>query len=209
MGPSEYRDLATNETSATAGPEPEPGAPPAKPSTDEARASQADPPSTASSALVTWRELLFVLTIVVTFLVDQWTKRLARQYLYEEGPRSISVIGDVLKLTYVENRGAAFGLLQNQTLFFIIVGLVVIGVIIASYSQMGRPSVFLTLCLGLQMGGAIGNLVDRMREGYVVDFLELPYWPVFNIADSAIVVGVGGLVYTMLFPGSRRGADER
>ncbi|MBI4491193.1 MAG: signal peptidase II [Chloroflexi bacterium] len=148
--------------------------------------------------------MAFLATVLGVVGLDQWTKNLARQHLYYEGaPRSIPVVGDLLRLTYVENRGAAFGLLQNQTLFFVVVGLVVIGVIAASYRQMARPSMFLNLCLGLQMGGAIGNLVDRIREGSVVDFLELPYWPVFNVADSAIVVGVAGLAYTMLFPKAR------
>jgi signal peptidase II len=153
-----------------------------------------------------WRLGSFVATVAGVILLDQWTKQLARQYLVENGlPRTIPMVGDLFKLTYVENRGAAFGLLQNQTVFFVVVGVVVIGVIIVSYRQMAAPSMFLNLCLGLQMGGAIGNLIDRVKDGYVVDFLELPYWPVFNIADSAIVVGVAGLAFKVLFPdrGSR------
>lgn len=154
------------------------------------------------------REAVFIGTVLAVVGLDQWTKQLARQHLVDNGlPRSLPILGDLFKLTYVENRGAAFGMLQNQTLFFVIVGLVVIGVIIASYRQMARPSLLLNLCLGLQMGGAIGNLIDRVKDGYVVDFLELPFWPVFNVADSAIVLGVAGLAYKMLFPHS--GADHR
>lgn len=145
-----------------------------------------------------WREVVFVATVLAVVGLDRWTKILATEYLTSGGPRSVPLVGDLLRLTYVENRGAAFGLLQNQTLFFVVVGVVVIGVIAASYHQMGRPSLLLSLCLGLQMGGAIGNLIDRVRDGYVVDFLELPYWPVFNVADSAICVGVAGLIYSML-----------
>jgi signal peptidase II len=107
----------------------------------------------------------------------------------------LPLIGDYLRLTYVENRGAAFGLLQNQTLLFVAVGVIVIGVIAASHRHLLSAGFSVHLALGLQLGGAIGNLVDRVRQGYVVDFFDFGYhsnwWPVFNIADSAIVVGVG------------------
>jgi signal peptidase II len=132
--------------------------------------------------------------------LDQWTKQLAVAHLLDSGVRSIPVLGPYIRFTYVENRGAAFGLLQEQTSFFIIVGLTVIGVILYSFRQMSRPSVILTLALGLQLGGAIGNLIDRVRFGYVVDFMDLSVWPVFNVADSAIVCGVIGLAYTLAFP---------
>jgi signal peptidase II len=132
--------------------------------------------------------------------VDQWTKQLAVTHLLDSGVRSIPVLGPYIRFTYVENRGAAFGLLQEQTSFFILVGLTVIGVILYSLRQMSRPSWILTISLGLQLGGAIGNLIDRIRFGYVVDFMDLSVWPVFNVADSAIVCGVIGLAYTLAFP---------
>ena len=110
------------------------------------------------------------------------------------------MLGPYIRFTYVENRGAAFGLLQEQTTFFILVGVTVIGVILYSFRQMPRPSIILTVALGLQLGGAIGNLIDRVRFGYVVDFMDLSVWPVFNVADSAIVCGVVGLAYTLAFP---------
>jgi signal peptidase II len=138
-------------------------------------------------------------------LLDQWTKDLARAYLLGReggGPRSIPLLGQYIRLTYVENRGAAFGLLQDQTAFFVLVGFVVIAVIVASYHQIKEPNWLLNLALGLQMGGAVGNLVDRIRSGYVVDFFDLSVWPVFNVADSAICVGVAILAWTLLFPKS-------
>ena len=147
--------------------------------------------------------LLFVGTTLAVIALDQWTKSLARTYLLGvdgSGPRSIPILGNYVRLTYVENRGAAFGLLQDQTAFFVLVGLVVIVVIVASYRQIANPSWTLNLCLGLQMGGALGNLVDRIRYGYVVDFFDLTVWPVFNVADSAICVGVGLLAWNLLFP---------
>jgi signal peptidase II len=153
--------------------------------------------------------LLFLATTSGVIVLDQWTKQLARTYLYGldgAGPRSVPLLGEYVRLTYVENRGAAFGLLQDQTTFFILVGVVVIGVIIASYRQIERPGWSLNLCLGLQLGGAIGNLIDRIRFGYVVDFFDLTVWPVFNVADSAICVGVGLLAYHLLFP--RQDAEQ-
>jgi signal peptidase II len=156
--------------------------------------------------------LLFLGTTLVVIALDQWTKSLAREHLLGidgSGPRSIPLVGEYIRLTYVQNRGAAFGLLQDQTTFFVLVGVVVIVVIIASYRQLKEPGWLLNLCLGLQMGGALGNLVDRVRYGYVVDFFDLTFWPVFNVADSAICVGVALLAWKLLFPdaNAQRAAD--
>jgi signal peptidase II len=143
--------------------------------------------------------LLFVGTTLAVIALDQWTKSLARTYLLGAGgPRSVPLLGEYIRLTYVQNRGAAFGLLQDQTTFFILVGVVVITVIVGSYRQIKEPSWGLNLCLGLQMGGALGNLVDRIRYGHVVDFVDLTFWPVFNVADSAICVGVALLAWNLL-----------
>jgi signal peptidase II len=135
-------------------------------------------------------------------VADQITKRLAEGRLRDQ--RSFPIVDDILRLTYVENRGAAFGVLQDQTTFFVLVGILVIGVIAASYRYLPRSGFLLHLALGLQLGGAIGNLIDRVRQGYVVDFVDFGYranwWPVFNVADSAIVVGVALLALNALSP---------
>lgn len=150
------------------------------------------------------RALMFLALAAGVVIVDQWTKRLAEIHLLESGVRSVPlpVVGDYLRLTYVENRGAAFGLFQNQTLFFVVVGVVVIGVIVASYRYLPRSGFLLHLALGLQLGGAVGNMIGRIRQGYVVDFVDFGYhanwWPVFNVADSAIVVGVSLLALSLL-----------
>ena len=142
------------------------------------------------------RGFLFLGVAFLVVLLDQLSKRLAEDRLERTGVRSVPmpVAGDFFRFTYVENRGAAFGLLQDQTAFFVLVGLIVIGVIAASYRYLPRSGFMLQLALGLQLGGAIGNLIDRVRQGYVVDFVDFGYhanwWPVFNVADSAIVVGV-------------------
>jgi signal peptidase II len=148
------------------------------------------------------RGLLFLGLAALVVILDQITKRLAEDRLREQ--RSVPVVDDILRLTYVQNRGAAFGLLQDQTAFFVLVGILVIGVIAASYRYLPRSGFLLHLALGLQLGGAIGNLIDRVRQGYVVDFVDFGYranwWPVFNVADSAIVVGVALLALNALSP---------
>jgi len=154
------------------------------------------------------RTLTFVTTAIAVIALDRWTKQLATERLLDSGLRSVPMLGEYIRLTYVENRGAAFGVLQNQTAFFILVGLVVISVIVASYRYIPEPSWLLNVCLGLQMGGAVGNLIDRVHVGYVVDFIDLTFWPVFNVADSAICIGVAGLAYSVLFPPRRPVAES-
>jgi signal peptidase II len=152
------------------------------------------------------RGFLFLGLALLVVVLDQTTKRLAEDKLEKSGMRSVPlpVVGDYVRFTYVENRGAAFGLLQDQTAFFVFVGILVVGVIAASYRYLPRSGFRLHLALGLQLGGAIGNLIDRIRQGYVVDFVDFGYhsnwWPVFNVADSAIVVGVALLALNALSP---------
>src|ERR1700730_14901690 len=152
------------------------------------------------------RGLLFLGLAVLVVLTDQATKRMAEERLQKTGVRSVPlpIVGDYLRFTYVENRGAAFGLLQDQTVFFVFVGVLVVVFCAASYRYLPRSGFRLHLALGLQLGGAIGNLIDRIRQGYVVDFVDFGYrsnwWPVFNVADSAIVVGVALLALNALQP---------
>ncbi len=161
-----------------------------------------DPSSSRASGFPI-RGLLFLGPAVLVVILDILTKRLAEDRL--RGQRSVPIVDDILRLTYVENRGAAFGLLQDQTMFFVLVGILVIGVIAASYRYLPRSGFLLHLALGLQLGGAVGNLIDRIRQGYVVDFVDFGYhanwWPVFNVADSAIVIGVALLALNALAPG--------
>lgn len=150
-----------------------------------------------------------VLIAAGVVLADQFTKWLAQTYLTRLPEQSIPIFGDFVRLTYVANRGAAFGILQNQTVFFVVIGIGVIAVIIASYRYFPVSGVMLNLALGLQLGGAVGNLIDRIAHGYVVDFIDVALrragndgvaleWPVFNLADSAIVVGVGILAFHLM-----------
>ena len=105
----------------------------------------------------------------------------------------------VFHLTYVQNTGAAFGFLRGKTLFFIVVAVLVLGFIIFLAPRLSREKPLLGLVFGLLLGGALGNLIDRIRFGYVIDFLDFRVWPVFNIADMAIVVGVCFLIWEIWF----------
>jgi len=173
--------------------------------TNMASTVEAGAPRTRSLPL---RGLLFLGLAVLVIVLDQLTKRMAEDRL--RGQRSVPMVDDILRLTYVENRGAAFGLLQDQTAFFVLVGIIVIGVIAMSYRYLPRSGFLLHLALGLMLGGAIGNLIDRVRQGYVVDFVDFGYranwWPVFNVADSAIVVGVALMALNALSPSSEQHA---
>ncbi|ERM90975.1 peptidase A8 [Caldanaerobacter subterraneus subsp. yonseiensis KB-1] len=145
--------------------------------------------------------MAIAIVVFVVFL-DQFTKYLAVKYLMPVG--SYPVIKHFFHLTYVENRGAAFGMLQNKTLFFIVITVVVGIVLIYSMIKLPENSLY-NYTLAMILGGAIGNLIDRVRLGYVVDFIDFKFFPaVFNVADSFIVVGAIILGYLMIFKGGIR-----
>ena len=131
-------------------------------------------------------------------IVDRLTKWLVTASLVEG--ETVPVLPHFFHLTLVHNTGAAFGILRGATSLFIAVALVVIiglALVLATGSRTGRrgpPSA----ALGLLLGGATGNLMDRARLGYVIDFLDFRIWPVFNVGDSAITIGVGWLVLHLL-----------
>lgn len=148
------------------------------------------------------KELVFILSIIVV-IADQLSKYIAVERL--KGSVSRVIIPEFLKFTYVENYGAAFGILKNKKLFFIIVTLIVIILIslfLVKYYY--KLNIFMRIGLGLLLGGAIGNFIDRVRFGYVVDFISVRLFnsydfPVFNIADMSIVCGTIIILILTLF----------
>lgn len=149
-----------------------------------------------------------VIVVIVDQIAKAWAVRTMLPRMSAGGDGPIEIIGNVLKLTYVENTGAAFGLGSGLTVVF---SLIALGVVIAILRMAPRlGSLPWAIALGGLLGGAVGNLVDRLtREpgpgrGYVVDFIELPYWPVFNVADM-FVVGSAILMVVL----SIRGIDYR
>ncbi|MDK2888706.1 MAG: signal peptidase [Thermoanaerobacter sp.] len=139
--------------------------------------------------------MFFWLTALIVLVVDQFSKGLV-QYLMYEG-QSVPIIPHVFHLTYVRNPGAAFGLFAHRTTFFIVATLLVVAGAVAGALRLPPGHRLLRLSLGLLVGGALGNLIDRLRFGLVVDFLDFRIWPVFNLADTAIVTGAFLLLYTV------------
>lgn len=139
---------------------------------------------------------IFWLVATVAFVADRLSKAVVVRLMTPN--QSIPVIPGVFHLTLVKNPGAAFGMLANQrTLFLVITGVVIVAVLY--YSRLvGPEQTLLQVSLGLQMAGAAGNLIDRATSGLVVDFLDVRIWPVFNVADSAVVVGTGLLILALL-----------
>jgi signal peptidase II len=150
---------------------------------------------------------VFATVLTLTLIVDQMTKAAVRAWMGPVGT-SISLIGNLLRLTYVRNPGAAFGILPEHRGVFVVVSfLVILG--IGLYMFKMRPTLrVVVVALGFVCGGAIGNLVDRLAFGKVTDFIEVRHVPVFNAADSAISIGVTLLVLWLLFSPSET-AGER
>jgi len=129
---------------------------------------------------------IYFIGFVVLFL-DQFTKHLALRNL---SLKSIPIIKNVLHLTLTFNTGAAFGILKGYNPFFIFVSIVIIIFFSLNLKGFEKKNFLFKCSVGLILGGAIGNLIDRVRFGYVIDFIDLRVWPVFNIADSSVTVGI-------------------
>jgi len=151
-----------------------------------------------------YRGAYLAMSLAVLFL-DQWTKGYITRTM--EVHQSRSVVEDVFDLTYVRNTGAAFGLFASvdssiKAILLNSVAVVVFLIVSAYALRSSHKSVRLQVGLALILGGAVGNLMDRVRFGYVVDFLDFAvsghHWPAFNVADSAICIGVGLLFLDML-----------
>lgn len=160
---------------------------------------------------VKYRIAISVIPLVL--ILDQWTKQLIldRFTLHE----SVEVIPNWFALTYVQNTGAAFGLFQSahpafRIPFFLTVPLIALGVIAWLFRSLPPRSIRGALSLSLVIAGAIGNLIDRIRLGYVVDFLDFhwqhqSHFPAFNVADMAICVGVGLLLLDLFQEERKKG----
>ena len=137
-----------------------------------------------------------ILIAAVVIGLDQWTKHIVRSTIPLFGYSvPFEGIGDYFRFEHVPNYGAAFGLFQGMGWIFVIVATVVAAVILYYAATLPPQQRLIRVLLGLQLGGALGNVVDRLQQGFVTDFIKMGipgvyYWPNYNIADSAIVVGV-------------------
>ena len=154
--------------------------------------------------------LILVVVFCGVFFFDQITKSYVHRTLYEF--QSVEIIKDFFHITYVRNTGAAFGLLAGpahplRTTLFVVISGVAIGVILLIYRKIEDDDTLHALAFSFLLGGAVGNLVDRVWMGQVIDFLDFHWydhhWPAFNFADSAICGGIGLILLNMLM-GPRR-----
>ena len=143
--------------------------------------------------------LIFISLSVIG--ADQLSKYLIRanmslgESIPEEGP---------FRLTYATNEGGAFGLFADQAFLLALVAIITVTVIVLYLRYLPPGSTLLKVGLGLDLGGATGNLIDRLRLGKVTDFIDVGAWPVFNLADSAITVGTILIVFHLLFSARKK-----
>ena len=145
------------------------------------------------------RDYGFLFLVATTIVVlDQLSKLWVRTQLeYGEAWAPWDWLLPYARLIHVQNTGAAFGMLQGMNAVFTILAIVVSCVIIYYFPHVPREDWLLRLALALQLGGAVGNLVDRVTEGYVTDFVSVGRFPVFNVADASISIGVALLILAM------------
>ena len=148
---------------------------------------------------------LLILTIALSFAIvvsDQVTKHAVR-YNFSPGESAV-VIPHFFDLTYVRNTGAVWGALQNQNEWLAVVSIAALALIVLFHNYLSGGLVVYASALGCISGGIVGNLIDRVKLGWVTDFLDFywnaSHWPSFNIADSAICIGVGLYLFASLCP---------
>jgi len=140
------------------------------------------------------RAVAAFLLAAVVFALDLWTKALVSRLPVGE---SRPLLDGLVFLTHVRNPGAAFGMLAGRTGLFVALGVLVL--VAMPFILRRTGDLLALLALGAVLGGAAGNLFDRLRTGLVTDFIDVRFWPVFNLADSAIVVGAIVLAWRLLF----------
>ena len=147
------------------------------------------------------RAMIALISFVILIIIDQWTKALAVEHLMNQKP--LVLIPGVFQLHYLENRGAAFGMLQGQRFFFVVIAILVLAAITYIYFKLPWQKHFHYLrAVGIFVAaGAVGNLIDRVSLGYVVDFFyfELINFPIFNVADIYVTCATFVLAFLILF----------
>jgi len=143
------------------------------------------------------KTISFWAIVCTVFSLDQLTKYIISKNMTEG--TSISLIPNIFHLTYILNPGAAFGIFAYKTSLFILLSLLALGLIVIFQPKIMQQSLLVRIAIALQLSGALGNLLDRLRTGYVVDFFDFRIWPIFNIADIAIVTGVAIFFWQIVF----------
>ena len=144
-------------------------------------------------AFVHWDKVLFVSVVAL----DQFFKAKVMSSMIPG--ESIPIISDFFHITYVLNPGAAFGILPNQRIFFLLIGALLLGLAAYFYPKLKKTDRILKFGASALVSGATANLIDRAQSGQVTDFIDFRVWPVFNIADVAIVIGMFVMIYAIIF----------
>lgn len=134
---------------------------------------------------------IFSIAIVVV-LIDQITKFLIKNSF--ELNQTFPLIKNFFHLTYINNYGAGFGILQQQRFILIFISVIIVGFMLFYLDRIKDKESLLQVLVGFALGGTVGNLIDRAAYGYVIDFLDFQIWPIFNFADTFVSIGVIGLV---------------
>ena len=143
--------------------------------------------------------MYFYIPILVFLLIDQFVKYLVRSNMVQG--QSIPILQNIFHLTYIENPGAAFGILANHRLLFLLLTAVITGIMFYLYLQLNNKKSPTAFSLALVISGAMGNFIDRFFRGTVTDMFDFQIWPIFNIADICICLGLAGLCYLLLIKG--------
>ena len=143
-----------------------------------------------------------LVTAAISLFLDQLTKAIVRKVVDPRDP--IQVIRGYVQITYAENTGAAFGMFRGQNTIFIVISIIAVGFILAYYRRF-KANTWMRISLGLLLGGALGNLTDRILFQHVTDFISVRWWllhwrwwPSFNVADASVCVGAVMLILGML-----------
>ena len=146
--------------------------------------------------MIWYKDRLFYFISIVVIFFDQFTKYLIKEFV----PRYSAWPDDgILQIVHGVNTGSAFGLFSDYTLLLTIGSLIGIGFVLYFFYKNSFNVIWMRISLSLIVGGAVGNLIDRIRDGGVVDFISVGWWPAFNIADSAISIGMAILIFTLVF----------
>lgn len=140
--------------------------------------------------------MLLLLIAAFVVAVDQFTKYLVTSNMSEG--MGIPIIDGVFHLTFILNPGAAFGILENNRWFFVVTAVSVLLFLFYYRRAIMAESKLAQLGIALFAGGALGNLIDRIRTGLVIDFFDFRIWPIFNVADIAICLGVGLILWSTI-----------
>ena len=140
--------------------------------------------------------MIYLLVALAVVVLDQLTKLYVVAHFYVG--ESVPVIENIFYWTYILNPGAAFGMLEGSRWLFVLIALAVMTGIWYMRWEIAEYGPWCTYGAALFGGGAVGNLIDRTRQGLVIDFFDFRIWPVFNVADIAICVGVGCIIWSIL-----------